>query len=118
MGPCAALLLGACAAPSYPTSAPARDEPMTPTSPGPVAPLASPIPRPRSSGAVAGPDACGATQMQGLVGRPRSMIPVPLDPNRQRVACTTCPTATDSDPARLNFLFDADTGVIRQVRCG
>jgi hypothetical protein len=56
--------------------------------------------------------------MQGLVGRPRSMIPVPVDPGRQRVACTTCPAAEDADPARLNFLFDADTGVIRQVRCG
>jgi hypothetical protein len=56
--------------------------------------------------------------MQGLVGRPRSMIPVPVDPSRQRVACTTCPAAEDADPGRLNFLFDADTGVIRQVRCG
>jgi hypothetical protein len=46
------------------------------------------------------------------------MIPVPIDPNRQRVACTTCPVAEDADPTRLNFLFDAGTGVIREVRCG
>jgi hypothetical protein len=121
-----AVLLAACAgAPSYPTvqtpPTPAPDAapaPVTPP-PAPAAPvLATPIPRPRVTGAVAGPDACGAAQMQGMVGRPRTMIPVPVDPNRQRVACTTCPAAEDTDPSRLNFLFDADTGVIRQVRCG
>jgi hypothetical protein len=33
-----------------------------------------------------------------LIGRPRTMIPVPLDPNRQRVACTTCPITDDVNP--------------------
>ncbi|HEX3366954.1 peptidase inhibitor I78 [Phenylobacterium sp.] len=118
-----AALLAACAAPSYPTrqtapTAPAADASPAPTPPPPAPVLATPVPRPRPIGGVAGSDACGASQMQGLVGRPRSMIPVPIDPNRQRVACTTCPAAEDSDPTRLNFLFDADTGVIRQVRCG
>lgn len=122
----AALLVG-CAAPSYPTSqtapgtnaAPATPSPMpTPAARPPAPGLATPIPQPRAISGISGPDACGASQMQGLVGRPRSMIPVPIDPNRQRVACTTCPAAEDADPARLNFLFDANTGVIRQVRCG
>ncbi|WP_293371047.1 peptidase inhibitor I78 [Phenylobacterium sp.] len=122
-----AVLLGACAdAPSYPTTqaapapTPAEAAPAPVASPPtPAAPrLATPIPHPPATSAVAGPDACGAAQMQGLVGRPRTMVPVPLDPSRQRVACTTCPVAEDADPARLNFLFDADTGVIRQVRCG
>jgi hypothetical protein len=52
------------------------------------------------------------------VGRPRTEIPVPLDPRRQRVTCTSCPGADDVDPSRLNFLFDAGTGRIRQIRCG
>jgi hypothetical protein len=34
------------------------------------------------------------------------------------VACTTCPAAEDADPSRLNFLFDAETGRIKQIRCG
>jgi hypothetical protein len=118
-----ALLLAACAdGPSYPTTqtapaaAPAPEPAPAIASPAPT--LATPIPGPRAISGTSGPDACGAAQMQGLVGRPRSMIPVPVDPNRQRVACTTCPAAQDTDPARLNFLFDADSGVIRQVRCG
>ena len=56
--------------------------------------------------------------MQGLIGRPRSEIPVPIDPNRQRVVCTTCPVTQDFDAGRLNFLFDAETGRIKQIRCG
>jgi hypothetical protein len=56
--------------------------------------------------------------MQHLVGRPRSEIPIPLNPSRQRVACTTCPVTLDYSPQRLNFFFDAETGIIKQVRCG
>jgi hypothetical protein len=56
--------------------------------------------------------------MQGLIGRPRTQIPVPVDPNRQRVACMTCPVTLDYNPARLNFFFDADTGVIKKISCG
>lgn len=116
-----AVSLAGCAAPSYPVEAPSAT--VTPT-PGPgrrleIAPEAPPprslVPGPPRA---AGHDACGAAQMQGMIGRSRSLIPVPLDPNRQRVACTTCPAATDDDPGRLNFLFDAETGVIKQVRCG
>jgi hypothetical protein len=118
-----AVLLAACAgAPSYPIArtAPASGPAPAPAAaqPAPAPTLATPVPPARTLGATVGRDACGASQMQGLVGRPRSMIPVPIDPSRQRVACTTCPAAEDADPGRLNFLFDADTGVIRQVRCG
>lgn len=63
-------------------------------------------------------DACGAAAVQNLVGRPRTEIPVPIDPARQRVACTTCPITQDYRPDRLNFFFDAGTGVIREIRCG
>jgi len=63
-------------------------------------------------------DQCGAAALQWLIGRPRSEIPVPLHPNLQRVACTKCPVTLDYNPARLNLLFDAETGLIREVRCG
>jgi len=72
------------------------------------------MPRPDS----APRDQCGASELQRLVGHPRTEIPVPIDPNRQRVACTTCPVTDDFNPARLNFFFDAGTGKIRQIRCG
>src|SRR5205085_10615478 len=64
------------------------------------------------------PDQCGAAALQGLVGRPRSEIPVPVNPDQQRVACAGCPLTLDFNPRRLTFLFDADTGRIREVRCG
>lgn len=63
-------------------------------------------------------DECGAAGLQHLVGRPRTEIPVPVRPEMQRVACTTCPVTMDHAPNRLNFFFDAATGLIRDVRCG
>jgi hypothetical protein len=112
-----ALALAACSTPTYPTtaSAPATADAPAATTPAPTpAPKRSPIPRPQ----VSVRDQCGAAELQGLVGRPRTEIPVPLDPNRQRVACTSCPVTEDFDPGRLNFFFDAETGRIKQVRCG
>ena len=116
------LILGmslvACA-PSYPTrpaegaSGPTPEAPRLTPTPTPSPPR-SPIPRPETSER----DQCGAADLQRLVGRPRTEIPVPVDPRRQRVTCTTCPITQDFNPARLNFLFDADSGKIRQVRCG
>lgn len=101
----ALLALAACSTPSAPPPAP----------PPPAA--AKPAPPPageRPSEA----DMCRAAEHQRFVGRPRSEIPVPVNPNAQRVACTTCPITMDHNPARLNFFFDAATGVIKEVRCG
>ena len=121
-----ALALAACSTPTYPTTAPVTGKaPVTAkaplanapaaTAPAPIpAPQRSPVPRPQ----VSVRDQCGAAELQALVGRPRTEIPVPLNPNRQRVACTTCPVTEDVDPGRLNFFFDPDTGRIKQVRCG
>jgi hypothetical protein len=63
-------------------------------------------------------DTCGAAELQHLVGRPRTEVPVPIRPEHHRVTCATCPVATDADETRLNFIFDAATGLIIAVRCG
>ncbi|HVI30891.1 peptidase inhibitor I78 [Phenylobacterium sp.] len=96
-----ALLAAGCAAP------PAE----APPPPAAAPPRAAPAPPPPR-------DRCGAAELQHLVGRPRSEIPVPVRPERQRVACTTCPVTQDFSPERLNFFFDAQTGIIREIRCG
>jgi hypothetical protein len=63
-------------------------------------------------------DSCGAREMQWLVGKPKSAIPVPTEPARRRVACTTCPVTLDYRANRLNIFFDAGTGIIKEVKCG
>jgi hypothetical protein len=94
------------------SSTPAVDPQPPPPPPRAAAPASRPPPP------VAAGDSCGAAALQRLVGRPRTEIPVPLEPSRQRVACTTCPVTQDYSPGRLNFFFDADTGIIKQIRCG
>ena len=76
-------------------------------------PVSRPPPPP-----VAAQDSCGAQPLQSLVGRPRTEIPIPVDPGRWRVACTTCPVTQDYRADRLNILFDAETGIIRKISCG
>lgn len=98
----ATLILAACATPP-PAPAPQPDPPSAPP------PVAAPPPP---------PDTCGVEAVRGLVGRPRTEIPVPLRPELQRVACTTCPVTLDFNPNRLNFFFDAQTGLIKEVKCG
>jgi len=90
----------------------------TPRIAAPSPPVAAaPIPHPMTP-TPAARDSCGAAELQGLVGHARTEIPVPLDPGRQRVACTTCPVTQDYRPERLNFFFDAQTGLIREIKCG
>jgi hypothetical protein len=63
-------------------------------------------------------DLCRAGELQWLVGKPKSEIPVPVDVVNRRVTCTTCPVTEDFVPHRLNIFFNADTDVVEQVRCG
>ena len=81
-----------------------RNEPPQPTSPQ--------IERPQAGAQ------CGAHELAYLVGKSKSQIPVPVDPSRRRVACTTCPVTMDYNPTRLNIFFDAETGIIKEVKCG
>lgn len=98
----AVLALSACAS--------EVDAPPPPPAPAPQ-PAPPPPPPPE-------PDQCGAAEAQKYVGQNRSEIPVPVNPALQRVACTTCPVTMDFNPRRLNFFFDARTGIIKEVKCG
>jgi hypothetical protein len=105
------VVLGACTEPSAPAPAapPIAAAAPTPAPPPPApAPVAPPAPK----------DACGAADLQYLIGRPRTEIPVPVDPGRRRVACTTCPMTQDYSPTRQTILYDAGTGLIKEVKCG
>jgi hypothetical protein len=99
------LLVAACA----PTEPPVILMPPAPTE----QPPAPPAPQPEAP-----PDSCGAAPLQYLVGRPKSQIPVPVDPSRRRVTCSTCPVTMDYREDRLNIIFDADTGMVLEVKCG
>jgi len=102
--PALALMLAACSSGPIEVT-PSAEPPEPQRTPSPTA---APIAR----------DQCGAADLQGLVGKLRTEIPIPIDPARQRVACTTCPVTLDFSPERLNFFFDAATGVIKEIRCG
>lgn len=109
--PAAFLALAACAAP------PAIPLPSLPPQPAPrSAEAIAPTPRgfaPRSSA-----DQCGASDLQYLVGRPKSEIPVPVDPGHRRVLCTTCPITQDYSAGRQTILYQVDTGLVTSVACG
>ncbi|MDR3511332.1 MAG: proteinase inhibitor i78 [Caulobacteraceae bacterium] len=64
------------------------------------------------------PPRCEAAALAYLVGRPKSEIPVPVDPSHRRVACATCPASQDYRPDRTDILYDANTGLITAVTCG
>jgi len=64
------------------------------------------------------PDQCGAYELQWLVGRPRTDIPIPVQPNRRRVVCDSCPRTLDFRETRQTIEYDADTGRVTKVGCG
>ena len=106
----ALLTVTSCVAPEGPAPVTNPGEGgVRPTTP----PRTRPAPAPRPSG-----DTCGARPLQYLVGRPRTEIPVPVDLTRRRVTCTTCPVTMDFNPERLNILYDQESGIVRQVKCG
>jgi len=102
----AAALLAICACspqPRLPIALPRTDgqPPVRPSAPPPA-------PAPAA-------DSCGARPLQSLIGRPRTEIPVPIHPERQRVMCTTCPMTMDYNAGRLNFLSAFFSGSARSV---
>jgi hypothetical protein len=88
--------------------------PPAPYLPGPYGPPPSQsayAPRPT-------PDQCGARDLQYLVGKPTTEIPIPVEPSRRRVVCTTCPMTRETYSFRQTILFDANTGLVTSVACG
>ena len=103
-----ALALASCSSAPEPAPPP---PPETPTAPPVIALPAKPA-------AESEKDQCGLKDAQAFIGKPRTSLPAPVDPSRWRVACTTCPVTMDYRADRLNILFNADTGVVQQVKCG
>ena len=101
----ALLILAACASPPAPTAEPA---------PPPVAGAA-----PAANTSVSRPtnDQCGAADLQYLVGRPETEIPVAVDPTHRRVVCTTCPMTRDYRLDRQTILFNEKTHLVTSVAC-
>ncbi len=64
------------------------------------------------------PDLCGADPLQYLVGKPSTDIPVPVDPGRRRVICASCAVTQEVIQSRLTIVYDADSGLVKSVRCG
>jgi hypothetical protein len=62
--------------------------------------------------------ACEASNLAWLVGKPRSAIPVPVNPSLRRVYCSTCFVTEDYVPGRTDIVFDSETGLITAVKCG
>ena len=100
----AAVLVVSCSTTPPPAPLP---PPETPVAPPPAA-IAPPQPR----------DQCGMEEARVFVGKNRTELPAAVDPTRWRVACTTCPVTMDFRPDRLNILFDAGTGQVKEVKCG
>jgi hypothetical protein len=53
-----------------------------------------------------------------LIGKPKTEIPVPVEPSRRRVYCATCMVTDDLVPERQNIVFDPDTGLVVALSCG
>jgi hypothetical protein len=105
----ALVLAGSCAAPHAappPAEKPAQAAALSVAPPPPLAVAAPPK------------DACGASDLQFLIGKPRTDIPIPLQPGRRRVVCSTCPMTQDFVSYRQTIIYDAQTGVVNSVRCG
>lgn len=63
-------------------------------------------------------DKCEAKSLQYLIGKPRYEIPVPLEPSRRRVLCSTCAATMDYRADRQTIIFDTETGIIKSITCG
>ncbi len=89
------------------------DPPAASASDGPPARL-----MPNTPSASTVKEQCDAHDLAYLVGKPHTQIPVPVDPSKRRVACSTCALADDYRPDRTDILFDSETGLVLSVTCG
>ena len=93
---------------------------------GCAAPRPEPFARPSAAARIAAPvlpttpsvDTCGISELAWLIGKPKTEIPVPVEPGRRRVYCATCMVTEDLVPDRQNIVFDPDTGAVVRLSCG
>ncbi|WP_155913559.1 proteinase inhibitor i78 [Asticcacaulis sp. AC466] len=91
---------------------PPRPQTQTPVHRPPSTPVPSSSYKPMAD------DQCGATALQYLVGKPRTEIPVPLNPGSRRVVCSTCIVTQEYRADRQTIVFSSETGIIQSVKCG
>jgi predicted small lipoprotein YifL len=82
------------------------------------APTIAPVTLAKAAPEPGKPDLCNAQSLTYLIGRPRTEIPIPVDPSTRQVVCTTCIAPDDQSDKRQRILFDAETGLITAVGCG
>lgn len=63
-------------------------------------------------------DQCRASDYQSLIGQSRTEIPQAPAGATWRVTCTSCAMTMDHRPDRLNILYDQQTGIVEDVKCG
>ena len=85
-------------------------DPVAGPAPTAVAPPAPPPP-------TAAPQ-CDAASLMYLIGKPRTEIPVAVEPAMRRVYCSSCLVTQDYMPGRTDIVFDTQTGIVTQVKCG
>ena len=105
----ALIAVGACTAPAREAPS-AGSEAMAAPAPAPQPVAPRPPPRPA--------DSCGAAALQYLVGKPRTDIPVPVNPSMRRVVCSTCMITQDYVEGRQTITYDTQSGLVTSVRCG
>jgi hypothetical protein len=117
--------LGGCAPEYLPVDAAGHHTARAPSGPPAdlaSAPAASPPPAAASPAGPPAPlptgDTCGAGALTYLIGKPKTEIPIPTDLSRRRVVCTTCMRTQDYRPDRLTILFDQQTGLVTELKCG
>lgn len=103
-------IVGGCSEPAQPSPAP--PPPVAEAPPPPPPPVVSP---PQALGSS---DACGADPLQYLIGKPRTDIPVPVNPGLRRVVCSSCAVTQDFVATRQTIVYDSQTGLVRAVKCG
>ena len=82
------------------------------------APTIAPVTLAKATPELGKPDLCNARSLSYLIGRPRTEIPIPVDPSMRQVVCTTCIAPQDHSDTRQRVLFDAETSLITAVGCG
>jgi nitrous oxide reductase accessory protein NosL len=61
---------------------------------------------------------CKADAYRSYIGKNRSELPAAPASETRREVCTTCAMTMDFNPNRVNIVYDANSNLITQVKCG